>query len=89
MTILFDEAVVTPGNGEGGCWTPDYLLRHCEGYLVEGPEGHVGIVSEVVELEDSLELVVAGASGELRVTPRAIRRFDPAAERIAITFPLP
>jgi len=65
-------------------WTRDYLLGHCEGYIVEGPEGRVGFVSEVVETDDLLELVVEGSSGELRVPVDAIGRFEPRAQRITL-----
>jgi hypothetical protein len=65
-------------------WTRDYLLGHCEGYIVDGPEGRVGFVSEVVETDDLLELVVEGSSGELRVPVDTIDRFDPRAQRITL-----
>lgn len=69
-------------------WTRDYLLHHCEGYIVDGPDGPIGVVSEVVEIGDSLELVVEGTGGELRIPLEAIRHLDSAAERIAIA-PVP
>jgi hypothetical protein len=65
-------------------WTRDYLLGHCEGYIVDGPDGRVGFVSEVVETDDLLEFVVEGSSGELRVPVDAIDRFDPRAQRITL-----
>jgi hypothetical protein len=65
-------------------WTRDYLLGRCEGYIVDGPEGRVGFVSEVVETDDLLELVVEGSSGEFQVSVDAIDRFDPRAQRITL-----
>lgn len=65
-------------------WTHNYLLRHCEGYVVEGREGRVGFVSEVTETDDLLEFVVAGSSGEIRVPLDAIERFEPRAQRITL-----
>ena len=65
-------------------WTRDYLLGHCEGYIVDGPEGRLGFVSEVLETDDLLELVVEGSSGELRVPVDSIDRFDPRAQRITL-----
>jgi len=73
----------------GGCWTREYSWRHCEGYMVDAPDGRLGFVSEVVEAGDSLELVVGRASGELRVPRDAIQYFDPARERIMIALPAP
>jgi hypothetical protein len=67
------------------CWTPDYLLRHCEGYIVDGPDGHVGFVSELVETDDALELGVEGRCGEIRVPVQSIASLDPHGQRIAIT----
>jgi len=66
-------------------WTRDYLLRHCEGYGVERPEGcRVGFVSEVVETDDVLEFLVEGSSGEFRVPVDAIDRFDARGQRITL-----
>jgi hypothetical protein len=65
-------------------WTRDYLLGHCEGYIVDGPEGRIGFVSTVVDTDDLLEFVVEGSSGELRVSVDAIDRFDPRAQRITL-----
>lgn len=85
MNTVLDKATA-PGAETDGFWTRDYLLRHCEGYIVDGPDGHVGFVSEVVETDEALELVVEGASGEFRVPLDAIQYFDPHAERIAIAL---
>ena len=57
--------------------------------MVDGPAGHLGFVSEVVEAGDSVELVVAGAFGEFRVPLEAIQYFDPSGERIVIALPAP
>jgi surface antigen len=66
-------------------WTARYLLHHCEGFVVDTDEGHLGYVAEVEEIDnDTIELIVAGPGGTYRVSSRAIRQFDPEAERIAI-----
>jgi hypothetical protein len=66
-------------------WTAEYLLHHCEGFLVDTEEGHLGYVADVEEIDDgTLELIVAGPGGTYRVSSRAIQQFDPEAERIAI-----
>lgn len=88
MSIAFDSATVPCAEIAGGVWTDEYLLRHCEGYIVDGPGGHLGFVSEVVATDDSLELVVDGASGEFRVPLEAIERFDPGAERVVVSAAL-
>jgi hypothetical protein len=69
---------------DGGCWTTEYALRHCEGYVVDGHEGHIGLVSDVIETGDGLEFVVQTRSDELHVTVGAIERLDSAGERIVI-----
>jgi hypothetical protein len=87
MSTVTGEAVVArAGESVPGIWTRDYALRHCEGYIVDGPSGHVGFVSDVVETEGSLELLVDGVTGELRLSVDAIEYFDPHAERIVITL---
>lgn len=65
-------------------WTSDYWLRHCEGYAVDGPDGHIGFVSEVVESDDSFDLIVFVAVGELRIPSIAIVDVDLDGERIAV-----
>ncbi len=66
-------------------WTADYLLHHCEGFLVDTEEGHLGYVADVEEIDDgTVELIVAGQGGTYRVSSRTIQQFDPEAERIAI-----
>jgi hypothetical protein len=86
VSTVFDEAAVAPAEERfAGIWTRAYALRHCEGYIVDGPRGHVGFVSDVVETDDSLELLVDGEAGELRVPVEAIECFEPHAERIVVT----
>jgi len=66
-------------------WTADYLLHHCEGFLVDTEEGHLGYVPDVEGIDDgTVELIVAGQGGTYRVSSRTIQQFDPEAERIAI-----
>jgi hypothetical protein len=79
-----ERTLTAPAASDGGFWTLDYLLRHCEGYMVDGPGGHVGFVSEVIETAGSVELVVETGCGELHVSPSAIEEFDPLGERVVI-----
>jgi hypothetical protein len=65
-------------------WTSDYWLRHCEGYAVDGPEGHLGFVSEVVEDDDSFDLIVFVDGDEVRIPSSAIVDVDLNGERIAV-----
>ena len=90
MSTVFDNAGATRASERRtGCWTREYALRHCEGYMVDGPRGHVGFVSAVVEIDGTLELVIEGAAGERFVPSDAIESFDPRAERIVIALALP
>src|SRR5437868_337013 len=85
VRAVLDRATAAPScESAVAFWTRDYLLGHCEGYIVDGPEGRVGFVSEVVETDDLLEFVVEGGSGELRVHVDAIDRFEPRAQRITL-----
>ena len=66
-------------------WTADYLLRHCEEFAVDAPDGRLGFVTDVVELGDgSIELVVEGAEATLQIPARRIRLLDAGTERIAV-----
>jgi hypothetical protein len=73
-----------PTEADTGCWTTDYALHHCEGALVDGPGGHVGFVSEVVETDDSIELVVQAGADELHIPASAIEYVDPLSDRVVI-----
>jgi hypothetical protein len=80
--------VASAGECVGLFWTPDYLLRHCEGYRVGGPGGNLGFVAEVIETDDSLEFVVESRSGAFRLPADAVECFDPRVQRLTITFAL-
>ncbi len=76
-----------PKHEDESCWTPDYLLRHCEGYRVDSPDGHLGYVEEVVLLPDESQTIgflVREAEGVVFVSVRQIRDFSPGAERIVV-----
>ncbi len=68
------------------CWTDDYGLRHCEGYRVVGPRGHVGYVEEVRadELGEIRAIVVAGGR-RLLVSAHEIGSVDVDSELIRLT----
>jgi hypothetical protein len=84
VNTLLEEATGAPTNHGRGIWTADYLLSHCEGYLVDGPDGHVGFVAEVIETDESFELAVATPDGDVRVPIDEVHYLDPGAERIGI-----
>jgi hypothetical protein len=68
-------------------WTHDYLLRHCKGYRVDVPDGHLGYVEEIVLPPDESEpigLLIRGDSGLVFVSMRQIRDFSPRAQRILV-----
>jgi hypothetical protein len=81
---ILDRPPAPSAETDYGCWTTDYVLRHCEGYAVAGPAGHLGFVSRVVETADSLELVVQVGENEARIPASAIEHIDAQAERIAV-----
>jgi hypothetical protein len=87
VKTVLDRATAGPHACESAVefWTREYLLRHCEGYVVDRPEGcRVGFVSEVVETDDVVEFLVEGSSGEFRVPVDAIDRFDARGQRITL-----
>jgi len=73
-----------PVEADTGCWTTEYALRHCEGALVDGPSGHVGFVSEVIETDDSIEFVVQAGFDELHIPASEIEYVDPLSDRVVI-----
>jgi hypothetical protein len=83
MSVVDERAIPWVDTG-GECWTHGHVLRHCEGFLVDGPERHLGFVSEVLETAGSIELLVAGPSGTFTVPLEAITSFDPRRERIVV-----
>jgi hypothetical protein len=83
--------VTYPTQQEASCWTHEYLLRHCEGYRVDSPDGHHGYVEEIVLLPDEdtpTGFLVRGGSGLTFVSVDQIRDFSPGAQRILVD-PLP
>lgn len=85
-------APTTYSKQDASCWTDEYLLRHCEGYRVDSPEGHPGYVEEIVLLPDESEpigFLVRGGSGLTFVSVHQIRDFSPSAQRIVVDPLLP
>lgn len=73
------------------CWTDEYLLAHCERYVVESESGErVGIVERVLCDEDGIEaeeLVVRSLTGaaELVVPVEEVIELRPSGERIVVS----
>ncbi len=68
------------------CWSEAYVLRHCTGFRVEGPSGHLGYVEEVVldaEGNAPEALLVRGTS-TIEVPLSRIRRLIPGQERVLV-----
>jgi hypothetical protein len=68
------------------CWSEAYVLRHCTGFRVEGPSGHLGYVEEVVldpEGNAPEALLVRGTS-TIEVPLSRIQRLIPAQERVLV-----
>jgi hypothetical protein len=84
-------APTTYATQEDAFWTREYLLRHCEGYRVDSPDGQRGYVEEIVLLSDEstpMGFLVRGNSGLAFVSVHQIRDFSPRAQRIVVD-PLP
>ena len=73
------------------CWTDEFLLAHCERYLVEGESGErVGFVDRVLCDEDGIEaeeLIVRSLSGaaEIVVPVEQVVELRPRGERIVVS----
>ena len=73
------------------CWTDEYLLAHCERYLVEGESGErVGVVDRVLCDEGGIEaeeLIVRSLSGaaEIVVPVEQVIELRPRGERIVVS----
>ena len=73
------------------CWTDEYLLAHCERYMVEGENGaRVGFVDRVLCDEDGIEaekLVVRSFTGaaEIVVPVEQVIELRPSGERIVVS----
>ena len=89
------------GFHQRSCWTDEYLLAHCERYVVEGESGErVGFVARVrldADEIEAVELVVRSGSGaaeivvpveqviELRLYGERIVVSDELAEALAVS----
>ncbi len=76
-----------PTQEDTSCWTHEHLLRHCEGYRVDAPDGHSGYVEEIVFLPDEstpIGFLVRGGSSLTFVSVQQIRDFSPRAQRIVV-----
>jgi hypothetical protein len=68
------------------CWTEGYWLRHCTGFRVEGPEGQLGYVDQVLvdpERSAPVALVVRGRRTTV-VSVGEIVRFLPTQELVLV-----
>lgn len=67
------------------CWSEAYLLRHCTGFRVDGPAGHLGYVEEVLldSEGDPDALLVRGAS-TIKVSVSRIRHLVPGRELVLV-----
>jgi hypothetical protein len=77
------------------CWTPEYSLRHCEGYAVFEEGARVGYVEAVPEREGvphSLLVRVGEVFAHIvAFSVEAVEAVDPTAERfyVALTARVP
>ena len=73
------------------CWTDEFLLAHCERYLVEDESGErVGVVDCVLRDENGIEaeeLIVRSLSGaaEIVVPVEQVIALRPSGERIVVS----
>ena len=73
------------------CWTDEYLLAHCESYVVEGESGErVGFVTRVrldADEIEAVELVVRSPSGasEIVVPVEQVIELQSCGERIVVS----
>ena len=68
-------------------WTREYLLGHCEGYLVSTPDEHVGFVEAIVRdprSEAPTSLIVRGDLGVTTVPIDRVAELRPEAEEIVL-----
>ncbi len=68
------------------CWSPAYLLDHCEGYRIASADGTVGYVEQVVRCPDGgpLALRVKGPNGSLTVAVGDVVEVHPDDESLLI-----
>jgi hypothetical protein len=73
------------------CWTDEYLLAHCECYVIEGESGkRVGFVTRVrldADEIEAVELVVRSRPGaaEIIVPVEQVIELRPYGERIVVS----
>ena len=71
-------------------WVDGYWLAHSEGYRVDGPDGHLGFVEQVVGADPDdgpTALIVRRGYGERGLAEIAIERIleiDPETEHIVV-----
>jgi hypothetical protein len=79
------------GNLLHACWTPEYVLAHCERYRIETEGGHLGYVDQVVLAPNGREaarLVVRTAEGDrIAVAVAEVLELHPSGERIVVRAP--
>jgi hypothetical protein len=68
------------------CWSKGHWLEHCTGFRVDGPDGHLGYVEEVLLAADGhtpQALVVRGARTTV-VPVGEVVRLVPGQERVLV-----
>jgi hypothetical protein len=68
------------------CWSEAYVLRHCTGFRVESPAGHLGYVEEVLldPKEDAPEALLVRGTSTIRIPLGQIIRVVPGQERVLV-----
>jgi hypothetical protein len=68
------------------CWSEAYVLRHCIGFRVEGPAGHLGYVEEVLldPTNDGLEALLVRGKTTIVIPLSQILRVVPGQERVLV-----
>jgi hypothetical protein len=69
-----------------GCWSEAYVLRHCVGFRVEGPGGHLGYVEEVLldPEGDTPEALLVRGTSTIEVPVSRISRLVPGRELVLV-----
>jgi hypothetical protein len=68
------------------CWSEAYVLRHCVGFRVEGPGGHLGYVEEVLldPEGDTPEALLVRGTSTIEVPVSRISRLVPGRELVLV-----
>jgi hypothetical protein len=67
------------------CWSEAYMLRHCTGFRVEGPAGHLGYVEEVLlDPEGEPEALLVRSASASKIPVSRIRRLVPVRELVLV-----